>query len=203
MVLFVRDVNSWTYTQTNMEEIKLKLHFMSFFKIKTNILSIASMIVINDLIGFPLSASMANFLVFLVLCHSFSSVQVPSGCSPKFLAFSVPLLFPWWFIYSVTLSAVIFFWIFPFHSWVWNASGFSTNTLTLLENFAMRTQSLRKVLLTRKVPRDQMGVSVQFPHHHLSTDLFVKTACSPQVSMLPVMGVKQKLLDKFSPRLCF
>lgn len=67
------------------------------------------MIVINDLIGFPLSASMANFLVFLVLCHPFSSVQVPCGGSPKFLAFSVPLLFPWRFIYSVTLSAVIFF----------------------------------------------------------------------------------------------
>lgn len=50
---------------------------MSFLKIKTNILSIVSIIVINDLVGLPLSASMANFFVFLVLGHSFSSLQGP------------------------------------------------------------------------------------------------------------------------------
>lgn len=184
---------------------------MSFLKIKTNILSIVSMIVINDLIGLPLSASMANSLVFLVLGHPFSSLQGPwLWVFPQIsrLLLFPRSIFPWRFIYSVKLSYLR--WFFPdisiplvsvkclevLHKF--------SSTLTLIENFTMRTHSHQKVLLTRKCHRNQMDVSTQFPHCHLRTDLVCQDSLFSTGSTLLVMDIKWKLLDKNSAlRLCF
>lgn len=83
-----------------------------------------------------LSISMANFHVFLALCHplSYSSMGLILGVPPNFLPFVISLLhfFPLMiYLRCETKLSWFFPQIFPLHSWVWNASGFPTNSAVL------------------------------------------------------------------------
>lgn len=130
------------------------------------------------------------------------------GCSCTFLFWGLLLsplyIFPWRFIYSAKLNYLR--WFFPDLSMplmsvkCLRVPHKFSSAPTQTDNLTIRTHSHQKVLLARKCHRDEMNVSTQFPHHHLTTDLVRKDILFCMGPML-VMGIKWKLLDKLGPRL--